>query len=123
MLDALQQLERELSEKHGKFKLFGVFLREDSVDRWDIVVAAPWLDKIKQRAIALISDKLKGALGASGLMNISRVVRLSNGDEFLAALNELPEVEHGLVEIANTDIAGVPIRRGYIVTGGTNRRR
>ncbi|MEW6347489.1 MAG: hypothetical protein AB1646_00375 [Thermodesulfobacteriota bacterium] len=34
--------EREMSEEHGPFVLFALFLPEDAANDWDLVVSAPW---------------------------------------------------------------------------------
>ena len=37
-------LERDVSAEKGGFSLFGLFHREEaSFDKWDLVIAAPWL--------------------------------------------------------------------------------
>lgn len=117
----LQKLERQLSGERGRFDLFGLFLREGAADRWDVVAAAPWFGEDKRHALELLAARLKGSVGASGMMMISRIVPLAHHDRFLQAVRELVNVEHGLREISDVDLAGVQIERGYVITCQTAR--
>lgn len=35
--------EVQVSQEHGNFYLFGLFEREQTPGRWDLVASAPWL--------------------------------------------------------------------------------
>jgi hypothetical protein len=37
------EIEHNISGKYGTFNLFALFLREDSPDKWDLVIASPWM--------------------------------------------------------------------------------
>jgi len=110
------RLERQIAEEQGNFRLFGLFLREDSYDKWDVVVAAPWFNKLPTDAIEFIARRLKSAIGSSGLMMISRIIPLPDKNDFLVAVNGMVKVQHGLREIMDVDLAGVQISRGYVIT-------
>lgn len=115
MIDKLRNLEHEISAERGEFRLFGLFLREDSPDKWDVVVAAPWFSQLKTDAIEFMSERIKAAIGRAGLLMISRIIALSESDRFLSAANDLVHVQHGLHEISSMELAGVSIARGYII--------
>ena len=51
LLEQFVELERRLVEEHGQFSLFALFLREDSTDKWDLVVAAPWIEENRKEEI------------------------------------------------------------------------
>ena len=72
MVSKLQRIERELSRKKGPFALFGLFLREDVSDRWDLLVAAPWMEGREVEAVRLIASKLTKELETEELLRISR---------------------------------------------------
>jgi len=121
LLEKLQKLEFELSEQKGSFDLFGLILREDSLDRWDVVVAAPWFGADKRNILKLLTEKLAESLGAAEMMMISRVVPLAYHDRFLSAIQGIARLEHGLREIGDIDLAGVRVSRGYLITCQSSR--
>jgi len=59
LFEKLESLEKKIADERGEFSLFGLFLREDAEDRWDIVVAAPWLNADSMEDINYIAKKLK----------------------------------------------------------------
>ena len=116
LLERLRTLEQEISREMGDFRLFGVFLREDARDKWDVVVAATWFSRLGTDPIEFLSDRLKSALGLAGLMMISRIVAIKEQDPFLEEVNDAVQVRHSVREIADVDLAGVPVSRGFILT-------
>lgn len=116
MVEKLQHLEKEVSDEKGSFDLFGVFLREDSAGRWDVVAAARWFGDDKREALEFLSARLKRSLGSDGMVLISRIVPLASHDRFLEAVREAVSVQHGLREISDVEFAGVHVARGYVIT-------
>ena len=55
----LKQVENELSNTNGSFELFGLFLREDAPNKWDLLISADWARGKKKESISLIVQKLK----------------------------------------------------------------
>jgi hypothetical protein len=123
LLDKLRVLEQDISREMGEFRLFGLFLREDAHDKWDIVVAAHWFARLGTDPIEFISERLKSAIGRAGLMMISRIVPLREQDLFLEEVNDAVQVRHGLKEISDVDLAGVPISRGFVLTSTASAGR
>jgi hypothetical protein len=123
LIDKLKNLERTIADEYGPFWLFGLFLREGSPDKWDVVVAAPWFSKLNSDPIEFISERLKAAIGKSGLMMISRIIALSDKDEFLTAVNEAVQVQHGLYELEENDFAGVQIVQGFVISSSRQKTR
>jgi hypothetical protein len=115
-LEKLARLERAMAEENGGFELFGVFIREDSLEKWDLVLAALWLNPEDRESLQFIVDRLKGSLTPSEMLDASRIVILEEGNPFLDAVLTLVQVEHGMSEIVNFGILGVSIERAYIIT-------
>jgi len=44
LVEKPRKLEAEIAAEKGPFLLFALFLRQDAADRWDLVVAAPWIE-------------------------------------------------------------------------------
>ncbi len=116
MILNLQNLEQRLEEEKGPFKLFGIFLREESPGRWDLLVSSPWIDDNKHRAVRELSQALSRALTRQQVLLISRIVPIGvHHDRFLEALQGMINVQHGLEEVRG-EISGVSIDQGYVIT-------
>ena len=75
-LDKLRQVADELTEEHGPFKLFGLFLRANAPLVWDLVVSAPWLEvneRVEYGALHEITKKLTATMGEEAMIEFSRV--------------------------------------------------
>ena len=47
VLNKLMSIEKESSAERGDYNLFALFLREDSSNKWDILVSADWINNYK----------------------------------------------------------------------------
>jgi predicted sugar kinase len=116
VVDALEEIERELSREKGPFTLFAVFEREDIPSRWDLVVAAPWVEQDNEQALRVLADEMKKRLPTNQLERVSRIVLLDPGDASVRAITSEHPVEHGRVEIDEGFVYGFPVERGYVIT-------
>jgi hypothetical protein len=112
----LADLETSMSRDMGEFELFGVLLREESPEKWDLVVAAPWLDPDNRESFKLVADALQEILTREEFLEISRIVILEKGNQFLENLLAVVSVEHSPIEIIDFAWSSISIRRAYIVT-------
>ncbi len=116
LLSSILPIERELASRHGEFTLFALVLREDSTDRWDLLVAAPWVQEDDDLALRVISDSLVKALKREELIQVSRIVTLDQTDPELKAFAQTIQTSHEPVEIVNSTLFGQPIKRAYVIT-------
>ena len=66
--------------KRGGVDFAAVVLRENSPNRWDIVLAAPWLERKERAALDLFFDELQRSLKMPEFIQISRIVLLDRID-------------------------------------------
>jgi hypothetical protein len=116
ILDKLLSLEHKISNEKGSFNLFAIFLREDSEDKWDLVVSAPWLVPNRKESFNYIVNQIKSVLDNNELMFISRIVLLEEGNPVLNAINRALEIEHGRAEVKDSNFFGLQIKHAYIIT-------
>ena len=72
----LRKAMHEIAELKGDFTLFALFRREDAPSTWgtwDLVVAAPWLESGKLKALGELVDLLARSIGRESLSQFSRV--------------------------------------------------
>ena len=116
IFEKLRSVERTISHEKGDFILFAIFLREDAPDVWDLVVAAPWIQEKKNEALQYLVSQIKKYLKPSELIKISRIVIVDPSDAPVQAINRAIGVEHGDVEVNNSNFFGLHIAQAVIIT-------
>lgn len=109
------EVEQRISQEKGSFNLFALFEREDVANRWDVVLAAPWATD-KGETLRYFVYELKSRLTPLQMVELSRVVVLDPTDEAVQAINRAFHVEHGSMEVRDSNLFGLPIKHGIIIT-------
>lgn len=113
-LEKLQQVMRAVARKKGPFTLFGLFLREDAPDKWDLVVSSAWLEEGKLKALGEFVEELAAAVGEEQILSLSRIVTVNQDDPALDAILRAVQVDDGSVEIHDSNFFGLQIKHAYI---------
>jgi hypothetical protein len=109
------QIRSEIIADKGELTLFALFLREGAEDRWDLVVAAPWLDGDDDAALRYLSRKLNAKLNDREMIELSRIVLIEQNDPGLRKLLRDTAVEDGEIrELENATFAGLSLTRAMI---------
>lgn len=116
LFQKLKSIERDVSNERGAFEFFGLFLREDAPDKWDLVVAAPWLEEEKDEALRYLSRKVAEVFEPDELLALSRIVLMDHGAPGLEAMLRSVKLVHGSAEIHDCDFFGLAVKHGFIVT-------
>src|ERR1041384_295079 len=114
-IDKLRRVMEEVSAERGEFELFGLFLREEAQDKWDLVISAPWLEEGKLEALGEFVEKAASIIGEQELLTLSRIITLNHDDPNLNAILEAVQVDDGLRELSNPNFFGLEIKRAYIL--------
>ncbi len=113
--EKLQKFMKQMEARKGRFTLFGLFLREDSPGLWDLVLAAPWLENGKLKALGEFVQKMSEAFGQDEVMSFSRIVTLNHDDPSLRAiLSETGSLKKPM-EKQGHDLFGLPIEHAVIL--------
>ncbi len=113
--EKLRQIEVEISADKGDFNLFALIEREDSLNKWDIVVSANWIGSKRKELINRIARKIREKLSGDEQLMLSRIVILSPSDDLVRNLNMIG-VEHGMTKLFNNNFSGIFIREAYLIT-------
>ncbi|MBI3373972.1 MAG: hypothetical protein HY017_19780 [Betaproteobacteria bacterium] len=114
--EKFSELESHVAKERGAFALFALFMREDAPDHWDLIVSAPWAVGDKQSTVNYFIDQIKSRLGDQSLTSLSRIVVIDPQDAAVQALNRSIQIEHGRVEVRDSDFFGLPVKHAYIIT-------
>jgi hypothetical protein len=110
----LRVLMDRIAAEKGEFAFFGLFLRDEAPDKWDLVVSAPWLEKGKMKALSEFVKELASAVGEEQLLSLSRVVTLRADDPSLDAVLRNISVDGDVREIQDADLFGLKIKDAFI---------
>ena len=120
LVDKLRLLETEISQKKGDFSLFALLLREDSPNRWDLVVSAPWFWSDKKKTLDYLAKQLRSRLTSDEILSLSRIVLIEESNPGLHALQQAFHVHHTPTEFQDCNLFGLQIQHGYIITSKRN---
>lgn len=104
ILGKLKSIVVDLERARGPILIFALFLREDPLEKWDIVVSASWLSSADMKAYKIISDELQKVLTQTELMQFSRLVILDETDPVVSFLQDSCAITNGHVETLSGDI-------------------
>ena len=114
--EKLRNLEKKLAEGKGPFSLFGLFLREDAPEKWDLVVSAPWIDDHEEESLGYLAELLRTSLAPEELLTLSRIVLVEQSNPGLSAVQSAMHVEHGVVELKDCNFFGLDIKSALFIT-------
>jgi hypothetical protein len=118
-IEKFKLIEKEIAGERGDLSLFALFLREDS-DKWDVVVAAPWLSEHEKSDLDYLVKKVKEHFEIQEMLALSRIIVVSPSDEAVKSINDSYKVEHGMNEIEDSEFFGMPMEHAYIITSNQN---
>jgi hypothetical protein len=104
----------EITAKRGDFTLFALFRRANGLGGWDLVVAAPWLEAGRLKAIGKVIDLVTKSIGKRWLQQLARVEVVDSDDPTVKLLASTP-VEDGERRLVNTDLFGLQIEEAIIL--------
>lgn len=109
----------KLEEEHGPIMIFALFLREDPLGQWDVVVSAPWLDPNNKSSYDTVASKIQKSLNNSELVQISRIVLLETTDPVVSFLQDKLSITNGGVEEFSGEVLserfGFTIKKAYVL--------
>ena len=115
-VEKFRDLEKEIADEKGDFRLFALVLREEAPNRWDLLVSAPWANDDPIEPLKYLADQIKSRVKARDLINLSRIIVLRPSEESVKRLNREFSVKHGKVEVRDTELLGRPIKQAFILT-------
>ena len=108
-----------IEKKNGPLVICALFLREEPLEKWDILISAPWLNPTEMVSYQAISDSLKEFLNDSEFIDISRIVILSQDDPVVSYLLNLDTISNGGFKELHTDVLSERfkfiIKRAYLL--------
>lgn len=106
----------EIAEKKGDFTLFALLMRGNALGKWDLVVAAPWIEGGTLRSTREVVELLTQSIGSKHLQQLARVVPVDTGDPAVKfILANLPVEGDSELRVRSTDLFGLEIEDAIIL--------
>jgi hypothetical protein len=124
ILDKLKAVVHALeANNNDPLLLFALFLREEALEKWDVVISSPWLSSSEKMAYKTVISKIQAALDPSEIVQFSRVVILDSTDPVLSFLQETCPLTNGGFKESPKDFPiepfsekfGFTIKKAYIL--------
>ncbi len=116
LIGRFKKIELEISQEKGEVNLFALFLREDALDQWDVLIASAWAEKDKKATLAYLASKIQKKFTPSELVQLSRIVIIDTNNPALPSINQAIQINHGSIEIQNSNFFGLEIKHAHIIT-------
>ncbi len=113
ILEKLKSVVHDLENEHSPISLFALFLREGSLEKWDIVICASWLKPSDKSAYIQVISKIQAKLNSSELVQMSRVVILDSADPVVSFFQEVCPVTNGGFKESPRDFSVEPFSEKF----------
>lgn len=94
-INKLKSAISALEKENAPLLICALFLREDPLEKWDIVISASWLNPKEMQSYRTVSSKLQESLSDSELVKFSRIVILNQDDPVVSYLQSLETITNG----------------------------
>jgi len=122
IVEKLRGCEETMAQEKAPFDLFGLFLRDEAPEKWDLLVAADWIDKDKSGALRYIVDTVQKRLSKEEMMRLSRVVLINERNQGFEALAKAIGTARDS-KIYNSNFFGFQIRYAHLIAWRGKRWR
>jgi hypothetical protein len=123
MIDKRRLMEamEAVAKKRGPLTLFALLMRAESPGKWDLVIAAPWMDRGKLKAFSYVANEVHARLGDDDIVSLSRIAHLPEDSKALRSI--LAEVRDSAgefpLELRGPDLFGLGVVHAIIFHAAT----
>ncbi len=110
------EIEKKLASERGRFRLFGLFMKEEVWDKWFILASAPWIDELGLDGRLVIGQEYANNFSGHDLLHFSGIQLFDEDHPSVQEVLEEVNVEHGKVLLKDFEFDGYTIGRAYIIT-------
>ena len=111
----LREVAKKLANTKGEIDLFALFLRENGLNKWDLLISSEWARRGQKKALQAIIDEMKTVLNDQEQLMFAKVVILDKDDNMLAEVKSAAHIEQGIAQFSNRHFFGLDIKQGYLI--------
>lgn len=110
-----RSIEKKITKEFGDIVLFGLFLPDNTSNKWDLIISSSWLKSYDIKALKAISKILNNELNDE-IIKLSRIVVIEPLDNFVKKINSAVNIKNGDIELINCEFNGIQIKHAFIIT-------
>lgn len=111
----LRDAEEAVAHECGGFYLFGLFERQQSPGRWDIVASAPWLETDRDGTKNLIA-LLRSNMDTDEWVGVSAVIPINSTAEYVQIVTDNYTLKHGFQEVYDPRLGDETPGHAFLIT-------
>jgi len=115
LLNKFCQVERQLSEQKGPFKLFALIELEEVPGQWDVVMSSKELPDRDMETLRFVVNKIYAIVSKKEIVKVSRVILLNVDEPFVTEMEQFLSKIHNPTEIFNCEIDHLKIKQAHII--------
>lgn len=115
LAEKFRDAEEKVAEERGGFYLFGLFERQRSPGRWDLVASAPWLKTDREGTVELIV-LLRDKMDTEDWKVIGGVFPTEPTSDFVKWITSNYYLNHQVQEERDSGFSNVAIGRAILIT-------
>ena len=115
MVEKFREAEEKVSAERGGFYLFGLFERERTPGRWDLVASAPWLKTDRDGTLDIMIS-LRDKMKTEDWKMIGGIFPIEPSAPYVEWITKHFRLQHQLEEISKTGFGNVHIGHAFLIT-------
>lgn len=89
MVDKLQDILRKIVDKRGQVSLFAILKMDDLIDKWTVVLSAPWAtENSRKEDFEFIKNLITETLSEEERASIARIGIFSKEEQIIRSLSQ-----------------------------------
>ena len=115
MAERFRAAEEKVAQERGGFYLFGLFEREQSPGRWDVVASAPWLGTDYDGTLDLMVS-LRDNMDVGDWKKIGGIFPIEPSAPYVEWITKDYHLQHEVEEVRETGFGNVHIGHAFLIT-------
>ncbi len=114
IIKKFKTIKDRLSAEHGEFRLFGLFLKDESVNTWDVIVSSEWACSNENIAIKEISKLIAETLSKDEVIKLTAIFITPKNTPIMNVLGMIAGKMND-AHLINCSVNGIEIKDAYIL--------
>ncbi len=115
MARKFRDAEEKVAEERGGFYLFGLFERQRTPGRWDLVASAPWLRTDRDGTVELVV-LLRDKMDTDDWRVVASVVPVEPSGDYVRWITSNYNLSHQVEEVFDSGFSDVALGRALLIT-------
>jgi hypothetical protein len=120
LIEKFIKIDKEIWQEKDTLYLFGLFLRQDAPNKWDLVISAKWLSDNIRVDVNYIVNKIRKYIPKEEGVILSRIVLLKKDNKLVSNINMAFDIKNNAAECKDCVFNNILIKHAYVITSKKN---